>query len=995
MDPDRNLLFAVLALQLDAINAGQFSEACALWAEDKTVSLADVLLTRGWLSAEDRTEVERLLERKLKKHDGDARAGLAEMTVDHLRQTLAGVANPDVRLALSGETRVLGPVTLARLDYQPDSRERYTLTRMHAKGGIGQVWLARDADLGRDVALKQLRAERAHDAGVRARFLDEAKITGQLEHPGIVPVYELARRSDDQQPFYTMRFIRGRTLTEAVKDYHAKRKAGKVEVLELRELLTAFVAVCQAVAYAHSRGVVHRDLKGQNVVLGDFGEVMVLDWGLAKVVAGGSEGGGTPDPSPGEEPPAGLSAEPAGRTLQGQVLGTPAYMAPEQAAGRLDQIDARTDVYGLGAILYEILAGRPPFGGGDTRSVLAQIREKPPLRPRLVVAATPPALEAVCLKALAKQRADRYASAAALAREIQQWLADEPVTAYPEPLAAQARRWVKRHRTLVATAAALLVTAVVGLAVSTVLIAEQRDQKEAARAEAEANAAEAQRQRAEAEAQRRIAEKRQQAAVEQHIKAIDPLLGLVESVHRQIERARDTNRPLAPELLEFRRELIARVTEGVKSAAASVESSQASRFGVVRANLRLGQIFRQFWQAEEALKQYQQGYDLVAKVVAEEPDNLKARGNLAVMAMSVGDVHAELTNNANAAKDYFNQSVRLTQEVLAQADRLDPAKNDPKIPDLKRNLANAYEKLGWAIHYGGDPAGAMEPFRQAFALRKEMFGGDPRNPNYRQTLASFEGTLGEMCHHCRDLAAAREHFEKSLAVQDELVRQQAEYVQAHPNNPQGQQALTGARIGLAGIFALYGDYDLYLKHYAEAEKLYGDTLEIHEQVSAADPRNRDVLRVLSTTHLRHGAALLRQRGPAAAAPDYQASLEIQKRLLEYEPENLQRQADYMRALARSGQHAAAAALAAKVRPRAEQSPLTLIKVAGCYSKCAAVVAPDEQKLRQEYASRALEAFSRAVALGYRDLVEIEVDPDFDTLLELEGYKQLTEGLRGP
>jgi serine/threonine protein kinase len=198
------------------------------------------------------------------------------------------------------------------------------LTRLHASGGIGRVWLARDSSLGREVALKELQPERIDNPSFWSRFLKEAQITGQLEHPGIVPVYELSRRSENQQPFYTMRFIKGRTLTEAVQAYHHKQKAGEAGPLDLTGLLNAFIGVCQAVAYAHSRGVIHRDLKGQNVVLGDYGEVILLDWGLAKLV------------DRQEEDPAALSVvvnlegKPEA-TVQGLVLGTPAYMAPEQA----------------------------------------------------------------------------------------------------------------------------------------------------------------------------------------------------------------------------------------------------------------------------------------------------------------------------------------------------------------------------------------------------------------------------------------------------------------------------------------------------------------------------------------------------------------------------------------------------------------------------------------------------------------------------------------
>ena len=287
---------------------------------------------------------------------------------------------------------------------------------MHASGGIGRVWLARDRALGREIALKELRPERAHDSSLCTRFLREAQITGQLEHPGVVPVYELSRRPDTQQPFYTMRFVKGHTLSDASRAYHLKRLAGQDDSLEFLGLLSAFVTVCNTIAYAHSRGVIHRDLKGHNVVLADFGEVVVLDWGLAKLINQSEPESSTIDILPDLEE----QSDPD-LTVAGQTLGTPAYMAPEQAAGILGQIDVQTDVYGLGAILYEILAGRPPFLGSDTQEVLWKVKEEPPISPRQVWAEVPAALEAVCLRALAKRPADRFASASEVALEVQSW----------------------------------------------------------------------------------------------------------------------------------------------------------------------------------------------------------------------------------------------------------------------------------------------------------------------------------------------------------------------------------------------------------------------------------------------------------------------------------------------------------------------------------------------------------------------------------------------
>ncbi|MFL5245853.1 MAG: WD40 repeat domain-containing serine/threonine protein kinase, partial [Gemmataceae bacterium] len=345
--------------------------------------------------------------------------------------------------------------------YQPESRERYTIIRFHAGGGIGDVYLAQDGDLGRQVALKELKPQFADIPMFRARFLEEARITGQLEHPGIVPVHEVTKRAGDQKHFYTMRFIKGRTLAHAIKAYHKKREAGQTGPLDLRELLNVFVGVCNAVGYAHSRGVIHRDLKPQNVALGDFGEALVLDWGLAKVL--GEKSGEDSQPPVSVEP----EAE-RGETLSGQRIGTIPYMAPEQAEGRIDLMDRRTDVYGLGAILYEILTGEPPFTGPEESVVLDRVQHEVVTSPCQRVPETSPALDAVCLKALTKKREDRYESAKGLAQEIERYLADEPVDAYPEPWLVRVRRWLGKHRTLATAAAAAII--VIGLAIGIILL---------------------------------------------------------------------------------------------------------------------------------------------------------------------------------------------------------------------------------------------------------------------------------------------------------------------------------------------------------------------------------------------------------------------------------------------------------------------------------------------------------------------------------------------
>ncbi len=437
LNVDRNLLFAVIALQDDLIDQTQFADVCAGWAMRLDRPLADLLIDRKWITDADRSDVERKLKRKLKKNHGDVRATLGAAAPIEAREVLQAIENPQVRHSLHALPPARGHVLVETLVPPPPQRDslRYTLTRLHAEGGLGKIWIAHDTDLNRDVALKEIKPSTVPDPEAFHRFLKEAQITGQLEHPNIVPVYELARRKGDDQPFYTMRFLRGQTLRSAIAEFHRRRGGKPADRLELqRQLLEPFVKICEAVAYAHSRWVIHRDLKPDNVVLGAYGEVVLLDWGLAKVV--GQTDQAESDP---REPRISLSAEAQTEQTHRQV-GTPAYMAPEQAAVNNDLIGTRTDVYGLGAILFEILTGNLPVSGSSLRNVFDKIQAGHLPKAREIDPTVPRALEAVCSKAMALQPGNRYPRVEDLAEDVRRWIVDEPVSVHRDPLAVRVLR---------------------------------------------------------------------------------------------------------------------------------------------------------------------------------------------------------------------------------------------------------------------------------------------------------------------------------------------------------------------------------------------------------------------------------------------------------------------------------------------------------------------------------------------------------------------------
>ncbi len=290
---------------------------------------------------------------------------------------------------------------------------RYTEGAVLGTGGMGKVLLARDARIGRDIALKVLHPERELDPDDRARFLREAQVQGQLEHPSIVPVYDIERRLDGTT-FFTMRRVHGRTLGAILDDLRKGVPAAKARFTQ-RELLTAFGTVCLSIDYAHTRGVVHRDLKPANIMLGEFGEVYVLDWGLARLV---DEAGDTF-----EEPQARIS-------MPGSFLGTPLYMAPEQMAA--PEVGPTADVYSLGLILFEILTLER---GRDPNALYVPVDARPSVRvPHRNIA---PELETICVKATEGDPKDRYPSARALQEAINRYLEGDREIAQRKHLASE------------------------------------------------------------------------------------------------------------------------------------------------------------------------------------------------------------------------------------------------------------------------------------------------------------------------------------------------------------------------------------------------------------------------------------------------------------------------------------------------------------------------------------------------------------------------------
>ena len=369
---------------------------------------------------------------------------------------------------------------------QMETGLRYRAEREHALGGMGRILIAQDVCLGREIIMKELLGHleesvdgeghspwtRSDSKPAASRFMREARITGQLEHPSIVPVHELGIRENGNL-YYTMKYVHGVSLAESLEN-----AAGLVERLLL---LPHVLNVCQAIAYAHSRGIVHRDIKPANIMVGEFGETVLLDWGLARVK-------GTPEEHhEGTSPIATVDTGDdgaSGKTTFGQVLGTPAYMAPEQAQGRVDDVDERSDVYALGALLYTLLTGKPPFSGTGRENIIRQAAAEAPESVRVLAPMAPPELAAICERAMVRDPEQRYASAREVAEELQRFLTGGLVNVYEYRATEHLRRFVRRNKRAVLTAAVAFSILVVVAVGSYVRIVAERNRAVDARNEA-------------------------------------------------------------------------------------------------------------------------------------------------------------------------------------------------------------------------------------------------------------------------------------------------------------------------------------------------------------------------------------------------------------------------------------------------------------------------------------------------------------------------------
>jgi serine/threonine-protein kinase len=883
----------LLALQNGLIDQDQLVAAFRAWIRDPSRPLADYFAARGDLDPEQRAAVEAMVGLHLKKHDGDAARSLAAIPVGpSTRESLAALGDSAIERSLtqlgSGPECDTDRTASYAVGTASADGQRFRVLRPHARGGLGAVFVALDAELNREVALKQILDQHADDPVSRSRFLLEAQITGSLEHPGIVPIYGLGTYADGR-PFYAMRFIKGDSLKEASDRFHAdeaiKGDPGR-RALELRQLLRRFTDVCDAISYAHARGVLHRDIKPGNIIVGRYGETLVVDWGLAKAMGRADHGA-----EPGEHTLIPSSASGSAETLPGSALGTPGYMSPEQAEGDIEHLGPRSDVYSLGATLYYLLAGRAP-AEGEIGDVLRAVRqgEFPP--PRRVAPTIDRALEAVCLKAMAHCPADRYASPRALAEDLERWMADEPVSAWREPFSRRARRWANRNRTPVASAAVALIVGVVGL--SLVLAVQTRAKGEVTRALERETRANADLATANAELNRSRAAV--QARYELAVEAIKTFhTGVTEDFLLRQDQFRELRDRLLRSATDFYGKLgalLGRETDPASRRALSASNFElanlighvgsmedalsahravlvarqalaaepgadaASTVEVGRSLIAVAGLLHETGQTDEALATYRRSESLLSGLAGTDPS---ARAALAVCRSRLGVILSRMGRTADALSA-FRQ---------ARADQEAPAAAPGATTEARRDLADTLNQIGLLLSQTGRTAEAEAEHRHALAIREELVAQHPAGIEFRRSLGGSHHNLGMLLRQTGRTTEAAGEYRRALEIYEKLVAD-------HP-------AVTEFRVSLAGSHNNLGRLLLEAGRPTEAEAESRRAVAIYEKLAADHPSVTEFRSRLAVSHINLGLLLTQTGRPTEGEGEYRQAIEIYEKLVAGHP----------------------------------------------------------------------------------------------------------------
>jgi serine/threonine protein kinase/tetratricopeptide (TPR) repeat protein len=730
----------------------------------------------------------------------------------------------------------------------------YEIVEVLGRGGMGVVYKARQTSLNRLVALKMLVAGSHAGPDLLARFHAEAEAVAHLEHPNIVHIYDVGQT--EGLPYLALEFVAGSTL--------ARKLEGKPQPAD--EAARMVLTLARAMHFAHQRGILHRDLKPANILLrrkseisnpksetgqvkvSDFGfrisdfEPMITDFGLAKQLGAGER-----------------------LTRTGEVMGTPSYMAPEQGAGTTREIGPAVDVYALGAILYEMLTGRPPFLAESPVETVMQVLGQEPVPPRRLREKVPADLETICLKCLEKKPGKRYGSAGELAADLDRYLHGQPIMARPTPRWERVVKWAKR-RPAMAALISVSVVAIVSLLVGFAVYSARLDAYNT-RLDAEKQTAEKQRERADKRLVKamaaldrltQVSEGEEELANEPHMEALRrKLLEDALKFYEELLREEEADPELRYETgrAYFRAGGI-RLAQGKQEEAKAAFDQAIVLFQtlaeqhpekpVYRKDLanscqRLGDTLRDLDRLTDADKAYHQALDLQNELVQEFPDERDYRHDYAMSFNELGNLLYDALRRSDEGK-------KAHQEALALREKL--AADFPEVPEYQKDLSQSYHNVAWGLHDAGKYGEAEKIYNKAVAIRQKLADEFPKKAVYRQFLGRTLNNLGGCLRGAGQFDRAEEVLGKVVALREKLTTE-------FPR-------VTRYWEELGDIHNHLGLFYEQKKEFSKSLQAHQEALKIREKLAQENPSVPLFARTVVDSYSNVGLINLRQQSYAAA-----------------------------------------------------------------------------------------------------------------------------------